>query len=151
MLRSNRLPWLRGGLFGPVPLLLPFIWVLELNSCGGNTQTSEYTGLEVIAKFDAEFWALFLPVLAFSVVMPVVAARLIVPVHRLLFHVIGALGALFAGYLAAMVLFFAIFAERRAQGVGWLVLALFGAAVLDALLRVGWSFREWRESRKAGT
>lgn len=151
MLRSNRWPWLRGGLFGPVPLLLPFIWVLEVNSCGGNTQTTEYTGLELISKFDAEFWALFFPGLAFSVVMPVVAARLIVPVHRLLFHLIGALGALFTGYLGFMVLFFAIFAQRRAQGVGWLVLALFSAAGLDALLRVAWSFQEWRDARKAST
>ncbi|MBL8915140.1 MAG: hypothetical protein JNM17_30830 [Archangium sp.] len=147
--KSNRRPWLRGGLFGPVPLLLPLVWVVELNSCGGSTQTTEFSGLELLAKFDAEFWALFLPFLSISIAMPLFAARLIVPLHRMLFHVIGFVAALFTGYLAFMVLFFAIFTERRAQGAGWLVLALFTGACVDALYRLFWSVQEWRETRKA--
>jgi hypothetical protein len=70
-------------------------------------------------------------------------------VHRLLFQIIGAVATLLAAYLAGLVLFFAIFSDRRAQGMGWVVLALFFGSVADALWRLGWSVQEWRASRKA--
>lgn len=149
MLASNRRPYLRGGLFGPVPLLLPLVWVLELNSCGGSTQTTEYTGLEVIAKFDAEFWAVFVPVLTISIAMPLIATKLIVPLHRMVFHGLGALAAIASAYLAFLVMFFAIFSERRAQGAGWVVLSLFTAAAIESLVRLWFAISEWRASRKA--
>lgn len=134
---------------GLVPLFLPFVWAVELNSCASVPTETEFTGLELVAKFDAEFWALFLPALALCIAMPLIAARLIVPVHRMLFQIIGLLATLLTTHLAVMLMFFTIFAERRAQGAGWVVLALFFGALADALFRVWFSVVEWRASRKA--
>ena len=67
----------------------------------------------------------------------------------MLFHIIGALAAIATAYLAFFVMFFTIFNERHPQPAGWLVLALFAAALIDSLARLFWSIQEFRESRKA--
>ncbi|MFT3713516.1 MAG: hypothetical protein QM817_38155 [Archangium sp.] len=148
-MKSNARPWLRGAFVGLVPLFLPFVWVVELDSCGTVPTQTEFTGLQLVSKFEPEFWALLIPVLAIAIAMPLIAARLIVPVHRLLFQVIGAIAAGFSTYLGLMMLFLAIFVERRAHGAGWVVVALWCGVTLDALYRVYFSLQEWRASRGA--
>ena len=73
--------------------------------------------------------------------------QLLPDAERVLAHVIGLAAALLAGWGAFFAMFFAIFSERMAKGVGWLVLAAFAGSIIDALLRVAWSTQEWLATR----
>ena len=147
--RSTRQPWVRTGLMGLVPLLLPFVWVLELDSCGHAPVQTELTGTMVIGKFELEGWAVALPVLLVLVLTPYLAARVAKPGLRVLVHVLGLIAALFAAWGAFFVMLFAIFSERVFYGVGWVVLGSFVGSIVDAVLRVIWSTLEWLRARAA--
>lgn len=148
--RSARHPWVRTGLMGLVPLLLPFVWVLDLDSCGHPVPVvTELTGTMVMGKFELEGWAVVVPVLLVVLLTPWLAPR--VPRLglglRVLVHVLGLLAALLAAYGAFFAMLFAIFSERTFSGVGWIVVGSFVGSIVDAVLRVIWSTQEWLRAR----
>lgn len=133
---------------GLVPLLLPFVWVLELDSCGHAVPLEkEITGLMVFGRFDVEGWLLLAAVMLVSVSPPFLAAKISHLGHRVWLHVAGLVAAAVAGYLSLFGIFFALFADRVVRGVGWLVLAAFAVSLVDAVLRVVWSTQEWLRAR----
>ena len=133
---------------GLVPLLLPFAWVLELDSCGHSPAVeTELTGSSFIAKFDAEAWLIIGTVLALTVLTPFLANLLERPLYRLLTHLLGLVAPGFSAYGAGMLLFFSIFTDRQPRPAGWVFLGLFVLSSLDAVLRVVWSVQEWLASR----
>lgn len=145
---STRHPWVRSGLLGLVPLLLPFVWVLETDSCGNKLPTeTEVTGTMVIGRFELQGWLVIVPVLVMVLLTPFAANTLERVGLRVLVHLLGLAGTLLAGWGAFFAMFFTIFSEREARGVGWLVVACFAGSLLDALLRVVWSTREWLKAR----
>ncbi len=152
--RSARHPWVRTGLMGLVPVLLPFVWVLDLDSCGHPVPVAtELTGTMVVGKFELEGWAVVLPTLLVLVLTPYLAPRVAKLWLRVLVHVLGLIAALFAAWGAFFVMLFTIFSERVFFGVGWVVLGSFVGSILDAALRVIWSTQEWLRARalaKAG-
>ena len=83
------------------------------------------------------------------VLTPFLAPRVASLGARVLLHVLGLASALLAGWGATFAMLFTIFSERVAAGVGWLVLGAFAAAIIDALLRLGWSAQEWWRARRA--
>ena len=146
-MRSAQNPWVRGGLMGLVPLLLPFVWVLELDSCGNSLTTTEITGTMMFGKFDVEGWLVVVPVLLAVIVIPFLAPRIPKLGWRVVLHGLGFFAAFFAGYCAFFVMFFSLFTERMAKGAGWVVLGTFAASLLDALFRLIWSTQEWLRAR----
>ncbi len=133
---------------GLVPLLLPFVWVLELDSCGQPIPVAtELTGTMVMGKFELEGWAVVIPVLLVVVLTPFIAARVSLLGWRVLIHVLGLAASLFAGWGALLATLFSIFTERMFHGAGWVVIASFVGSIIDALLRVVWSLREWMRGR----
>lgn len=133
---------------GLVPLLLPFVWVLDLDSCGHQAPVAtELTGTMVVGKFELEGWAVVVPVLLVVLLTPYLAPRVTRLGLRVLVHVLGLLAALFAAYGAFFAMLFAIFSERTFYGVGWIVVASFVGSIVDAVLRVIWSTQEWLRSR----
>ena len=134
---------------GLVPLLLPFVWLLEIDSCGssGIPKTTEITGSMIVGTFDVEGWLLIVPVLLVVLLTPFLAPRVQRLGWRVVVHVVGFVGAALAAYGAFFAMFFTIFYTREARGVGWIVIALFLGSLVDALLRLGWSLQEWRASR----
>lgn len=148
--RSTRHPWVRSGLMGLLPVLLPFAWVLELDSCGHPVPLeTELTGTMIIGKFELEGWMVVVPVLLVVVLTPFLAPRVQRPGLRVLVHSAGLVAAVFAGWGAFFAMFFTIFTERVPKGAGWVVLAEFAGSIVDAILRVVWSALEWRASRVA--
>ncbi len=134
---------------GLVPLLLPFVWVLELDSCGHAVPLEkEITGLMVFGRFDVEGWLLVTAVMLAALLTPFLAMKLSHLGSRVWMHVAGLVAAGVAGYVALFGLFFALFADRVVRGVGWLVLAAFAGSFVDAVLRVVWSTQEWLRARK---
>lgn len=130
---------------GLVPFLVPFVWVLDSSSCGGSVPAqSELTGTMVIGKFELEGWLVIVPVLLVMVLTPFLANRLRGPGLRVWVQLLGLATALMSGWGAGFAMYFTIFSEREAQGVGWLVLACFAGAILDGLWRVVWATIEWR-------
>ena len=149
-MRSTRHPWVRTGLMGLVTLLLPFVWVLELDSCGHPVpMTTELTGAMVVGKFELQGWMLVVPVLLLVVLPPYFALKIPRLGWRVLLHAVALVAALFAAWGAFMAMFFTLFTEREARGAGWVVLAAFAGSVLDASLRVVWSTQEWVRARRA--
>jgi hypothetical protein len=147
--RSTRHPWVRSGLMGLVPFLLPFVWVLETDSCGSHVPTTtEITGTAVIGRFELDGWLVIVPVLLILLLTPFAANRLARVGLRVLVHVLGLVAAALAAWGASFAMLFTIFSDREAKGVGWLVLGCFGGSLLDALLRVVWSTREWLQARR---
>ena len=135
-------------MMGLLPLLLPFVWVLELDSCGHDIPLEkELTGTMVLGKFELDAWLVVLPVVLLVVLTPWLAPRVARLGLRVWVHVLGFLAALFAAYVGFFAMFFAIFSDREPRGVGWVVLGTFVGSVLDALLRVVWSTLEWRRSK----
>lgn len=133
---------------GLVPFLLPFVWVLETDSCGSAVPTqSEITGTMVIGRFELNGWLVIVPVLILVLLTPFAANTLERVGLRVLVHLLGLAAALLSGWGATFAMLFTIFSDRQAEGVGWLVLACFAGSVLDALLRVVWSTREWLQAR----
>jgi hypothetical protein len=134
---------------GLVPFLLPFVWLLELDSCGHPVpQTTEVTGSMIVGKFDLEGWLVIVPVLLVVLLTPFIAPRVANLGWRVLVHVLGFVATAFAAYGAFFAMFFTIFSTREAKGVGWIVIALFSGSVIDALLRLIWSIQEWRSARQ---
>lgn len=149
-MRSTRHPWVRTGLMGLVPLLLPFVWLLELDSCGHQVPlATELTGVMVVGKLELQGWMLVVPVLLLVLLPPYFASRIPRLGWRVLLHAVALLAALVAAWGAFMVMFFTLFTEREPRGVGWVVVAAFAGSVLDASLRVGWSTQEWVRARRA--
>ena len=133
---------------GLVPFLLPFVWVLEIDSCGNHLPTTtEITGTAVVGRFELEGWLLIVPVLVIVLLTPFAANTLERVGLRVLVHVLGLVAAALAAWGATFAMLFTIFSEREAKGAGWLVLGCFGGSLLDALLRVVWSTREWLKAR----
>ena len=147
--RSTRQPWVRSALVGLVPLLLPFVWVLELDSCGQPAvpRATDITGTMVVGKFELDGWAVVIPVLLVVVLTPFLAPRIQRLGARVFVHALGLLATVFAAWGAFFAMLFTIFSERSPKGAGWLVLAAFAAAIIDAGLRFGWSLQEWLRSR----
>ena len=134
---------------GLVPFLLPFVWLLELDSCGHPIpQTTEIPGSMVIGKFDLQAWLVIVPVLLVVLATPFIAARVPTIGWRAVVHLIGFIGAAMMGYGAFFAMFFTIFSTREARGVGWIVIALFVGSLIDALLRLVWGVQEWRSARQ---
>lgn len=132
------------------PLLIPFVWVLEIDSCGNRPPIqNELTGKVVLGALEVEAWLIVVPVLLVLILTPFIANRLRRLGARVWVHLLGFAAALFSGWAAGFAMFFTIFREREARGAGWLVLAAFFGAVLDALWRLGSSFAEWRRARRA--
>lgn len=147
--KSSRRPWIRTGLMGLVPFLLPFVWLLEIDSCGHPVPTTmEITGSMIVGKFDVEGWLVIVPVLLVVLLTPFFAARVPSLGYRVLMHLAGFLGAALAAYGALFAMFFTIFSTREAKGVGWIVIALFLGSVGDAIARLAWSLQEWRSARQ---
>lgn len=148
--RSTRLPWLRAGLLGPLPLLLPFAWVLDASSCGtpgGTTVHTPMTGLQLVAQFDLSAAAVIVPIILVSVLTPWLATRVATPARRAWVHVLGLVAAALAAYGSWFALFFTIFSTRDVLPAGVAVLCLFVAGVFDALARLVLGVQEWRATR----
>ncbi|MDP3154637.1 MAG: hypothetical protein Q8N23_18305 [Archangium sp.] len=146
--RSTRRPWIRSGLMGLVPLLLPFVWVLELDACGHAVPLEkELTGLMVFGRFDVEGWLLVAAVMLAALITPYLAAKVSQLGSRVWLHVVGLVAAGLAGYVAFFGMFFTLFADRVVRGVGWVVLAAFALSFVDAVVRVVWSTQEWLRAR----
>lgn len=146
-MRSNRVPWLRGSLLSFVPIVLPLVWVVEVDSCGSTPKSTELTGLELVQKFDFEAWALVVPMLLICLSTPFVARALASAGQRIAVHLTGLLATAFCVYAALMVMTFTIFSERLFRAPGAAVLVAFLASLADALWRFGWSIQEWRAAR----
>ncbi len=137
-------------MMGLVPLLLPFVWILELDSCGHPVpRETEITGTMVVGKFELEGWLVVIPVLLAVILTPYFAVKIPKPEWRVVVHIAGFAAALLAGWGAFFAMFFTIFAERMARGVGWVVIAALAGSIIDALLRVVWSIQEWLAARTA--
>lgn len=145
---EDRWPALRGGLLGLVPLLAPFVWVVEVDSCGHAPRSSELTGVDVLTRMDADGWAVAAPVLGLVVLTPWLAARLAAPGWRLLVHVVGLIASAFALWGAGMVLLFTIFSQRTPRLAGLVYLAAFLGLVVDAVVRVTWSVQALLHARR---
>ncbi len=146
--RSARVPWVRASLMGLWPLLLPFVWVLELDSCGHPIPLeTELTGRMVLGKFELEAWMLAVPILLLVVLTPYLARWVQRLGLRVWVHVLGFIAAAFAAYLGFFAMFFTLFSDRRPWGMGWVVMGTFVDSFLDALLRVVWSTQEWRRAK----
>jgi hypothetical protein len=151
--RSTRLPWLRAGLLGPLPLLLPFAWVLDSSSCGapgGATVRTPMTGAQLLGQFDLAAAAVPGVVLLVSALTPWLARRVVEPARRFWVHALGLVAAALAAYGSWFALFFTIFSTRDVLPAGLAVLTLFAGGVLDALTRLGLAAREWRLDRRSG-
>ena len=130
-------------------MLLPFVWVLELDSCGHAVPLEkEITGLMVFGRFDVEGWLLVAAVMLAALITPYLAAKVSHLGSRVWLHVAGLVAAALAGYVAFFGMFFTLFADRVVRGVGWLVLAAFAGSFVDAVVRVVWSTQEWLRARK---
>lgn len=133
---------------GLVPFLLPFVWVLESSSCGGAVPAeTELTGTMLLGKFEVEGWLVVAPVLLATMLTPFFANRLLRAGPRVWVHLLGLVAAVTSGWGAFFAMFFTLFSEREARGLGWVVLGCFAGALLDALLRLGWSTQEWWRAR----
>ena len=133
---------------GLVPLLLPFVWVLEVDSCGHAVPfEQELTGATVVGKFEVDGWMVAVPVLLLVVLIPFVAPRVQRLGLRVWLNALGVLATLFAAWSAFLVMLFTIFSERTPKGAGWLVIAAFTGSIVDAALRFGWSLQEWLKAR----
>ena len=147
-MRSNRVPWLRGSLLSFVPVVLPLVWVVEVDSCGSSPKSTELTGLELVKKFDLEAWAVVVPAVLIAISAPFVARASSGLGQRMAVHVVGLLATGFSGYAALMVMTFTIFSERVFRAPGAAVMTAFIASFGDALWRLGWSIREWRTASR---
>ena len=135
---------------GLIPLLLPFVWVLDLDSCGHPVPlATELTGVMVMGKFELDAWMVVVPVLVLVVLAPYVATKIPRLGWRVLLHSLSLLAAGFAAWGAFMSMLFTIFSEREPRGAGWVVLGAFAGSMLDASLRLVWSTQEWVQARRA--
>ncbi len=146
---EDRWPWLRGGLLGLVPFLLPFVWVVEINSCSDAPRRTELTGVDVVLRFDAEALAVVLPVLAVAIATPFLAARLAGPGPRLLVQAVGLLASAAALWGASFALFFGLFSQRSLRPAGFASLLCFVGLVVDGVLRFALGGRAWLQARRA--
>lgn len=147
---EDRWPWLRGGLLGLVPLLLPFVWAVEVDSCGHAPRRTEETGLDLVLELDAEAWAVIVPVLLIAIGTPRLARALLRPGHRLLIHLGGLVASGAALWGAFMVLFFTIFSQRTPRPAGLAFLLTFVGAAVDAVVRTTLAARTLLLARRAG-
>lgn len=148
--RSNRRPWVRSGLMGVVVPLLPLVWVVEVGSCGQGVP-EEVTGTKIASTIGVEGWLMSAPVLLVLALIPFLAPLIQRLGIRVWVHVLGLIAAGLTGWSGAVIMFFTIFAERTPTLVGLVVLAVFAALFIDALLRVVWSTQEWMRFRASTT
>lgn len=148
--RSARYPAVRGGLSGLLSLLMPFVWVVDVSSCGGDGPVQrELSGLALLGRFELRWTALVLLTVVVSAVTPFIAARVTKAARELWVHVLGLVATGFFAWLGHMTMFFTIFSERDLRGAGVLVLVVLASMVADAVARVGFSARQWWASRRA--
>jgi hypothetical protein len=148
-MKSARRPWIRGGLLGLVPFLLPFVWVLDVESCGDAPKEETLTGLALARRIPAEDWLVVVPVLLVVALTPFIAAALRQPVLRLVAHLVGLLGTVVCMYGGWVTLFFTIFSTRVVKAPGWVMVGLGAGLGVDAVMRVVWSVQEWWSARRA--
>lgn len=135
---------------GLLPFLLPFVWLLEVDSCGGSVpRTEEITGSMIVGKFDLEGWMVIVPTVLVALLTPFLAPRVKRLGLRLLVHVAGFVAVSLMAYGAFFAMFFTIFSTREAQGVGWIVLAVFVGLLIEALARLGLGLSELLAARRA--
>lgn len=145
--RSVRYPWARGGLSGLLMLLTPFVWVVDVSSCGGNGPVqTELTGLALLGKFDLEWTSLVLLSMAFTVLTPFMALKVTRAAWESCVHVLGLVATGFFVWLGHMTMFFTLFTDRSPYGVGVLVLAVLLALLIDAGARLVFSVQQWRRA-----
>ncbi|PZR05392.1 MAG: hypothetical protein DI536_32495 [Archangium gephyra] len=114
-------------------LLTPFVWVVDVSSCGGNGPVqTELTGLALLGKFDLEWTSLVLLSMAFTVLTPFMALKVTRAAWESCVHVLGLVATGFFVWLGHMTMFFTLFTDRSPYGVGVLVLALLLALLIDA-------------------
>lgn len=145
---SARAPWTRGVLMALWPLLLPLVWVTQIDSCEGHAPTSiDLTGIDVFAHLDLEGWLGFIACAVVMVATAPLAMRVARPAWRVGLHLLGLVASAFGLLLMSFLITFALFNARELRAAGLVVHVIFGLAVLDALLRVVWSIREWLRAR----
>lgn len=143
--RSVRYPWARGGLSGLLMLLAPFVWVVDVNSCGGNGPVqTELTGLALMGKFDLEWTAWVLLTMAFTVLTPFMAMKVTRAAWEISVHVLGFVATGFFVWLGHMTMFFTIFTDRSPYGAGVVVIITLLALIADAGARLVFSVLQWR-------
>ncbi|MGV3624744.1 MAG: hypothetical protein ACO1OB_28245 [Archangium sp.] len=145
--RSVRYPAVRGGLSGLLMLLAPFVWVVDVSSCGGNGPVErELTGLALMGKFDLEWTAWVLAAMTVTVVIPFIAVRIQRPGREVGLQLLGLVATVFFAWLGQMTMFFAIFSERVPRIAGVVVMGSFVAMISDAIARLVFSVKQWRAS-----
>lgn len=148
--RSVRYPWARGGLSGLLMLLAPFVWVVDVSSCGGNGPVqTELTGLVLMGKFDLDWTVSVLLTMAFSVLTPFVAIKVANAVGEIFVHVVGVIATVFFAWLGHMTMFFTIFTDRSPYGAGIVVIITLLALIIDAFARLIFSVLQWRRASRA--
>ena len=135
---------------GLVVPLLPLVWVVEVGSCGQGAP-EEITGTKIASTIDVEGWLMSAPVLRVLALIPFLAPLIQRLGLRVWVHVLGLVAAAMAGWGGMVIMFFSIFSERTPTLVGLLVLAVFAALIIEALLRVVWSTQEWMRLRASTT
>lgn len=128
-------------------LLTPFIWVVDVSSCGSGPVQTELTGLALLGRFDLEWTALVLVTMAFCVVTPFAAAKVTRAAWEIWVHVLGLIATGFFVWLGHMTMFFTIFNDRSPRAVGVLVMIILFSMISDALARLVLSVKQWRASR----
>ena len=148
--RSVRYPWARGGLSGLLLLLTPFVWVVDVSSCGGNGPVqTELTGLALMGKFDLEWTSWVLLTMFFTVLTPFVAMKVARAGWEIFVHLLGFVATGFFVWLGNMTMFFTIFTDRSPRAAGVLVIITLLSLILDAGARLVFSVLQWRRASRA--
>ncbi len=142
--RSARYPWARGGGSGLILLVTPFVWVVDVSSCGGQAPVqTELTGLVLLGRFDLGLTSWLTACWAVAVATPFLANRVQRAGAEVWVQVLGLVATGLFAYVGMFGMFFTIFSDRTPRLAGVVVLSVFGAMVLDAVTRVGLSVRQW--------
>lgn len=147
--RSARYPWARGGLSGLILLLTPFVWIVDVSSCGGQGPVAtEITGLVLLGRFDVVLTSWLVGCWALAVATPFVANRVQRAGAEVWVQLLGLVATGLFSYVGMFGMFFTIFSDRtpRLAGVG--VISVFAAMGLDAVTRVGFSVQQWWRARR---
>jgi hypothetical protein len=149
---SIRHPWSRSVLGAAIGLLLPFVWVLEVEECGSH-ESVELTGMDLVRQLEPEepeVWGLVLAA-ALCLAAPWIAAAMVRVSHRLGVHVAGLVVSLLTSLFGTAMMFLTVFSHRTLRLAGNVALVLLVLLSVDAIVRFGLGLREWLEKRRAGT
>lgn len=130
------------------PLFLPLVWVTQTESCEGHVPTStELTGVDIFSRVELDAWLVLICCGLVMVFAAPLAMRIVRPGRRVWLHLLALVASAVAMLLLSFLTTFTIFNERELRAAGLVVHVIFALAVLDALLRVVWSTREWWRAR----